>query len=69
MVIMTNYEIIKHHRLKAGISLGQLAKATELDKGGLSKIENGKSNPTVKTLAKVCKVLNLKVEIVENTAE
>lgn len=46
----------------------QLAEKTSIDQGDISKLENGKKNPTVDMLEKVANGLNstLKIEFIPN---
>lgn len=46
-----------------GLSLSDISAKTGLDKSALSLIENGKSNPTHKTLEKIADALGVKIEI------
>jgi DNA-binding XRE family transcriptional regulator len=39
-----------------------LAVECEFEKASMSRIESGKSNPTVRTLLKICRVLDVKIE-------
>jgi transcriptional regulator with XRE-family HTH domain len=54
---------IKEKRKEKGISLNQLAEKTGINKGNLSKIENGHTNITIKTLKKIAKALDSKLII------
>jgi transcriptional regulator with XRE-family HTH domain len=36
--------------------------AVEFEKASMSRIESGKSNPTVRTLLKICRVLDVRIE-------
>ena len=46
-----------------GLSLGYVSDKSGVDKGALSLIENGKGNPTIKTLEKIVLVLGVRIEI------
>lgn len=45
---------IREQRLKYGLSLNDLAKATDLSPSFLSMLENGKTTPSLKVLDKLC---------------
>lgn len=40
----------------------RLAKELFMEQSNLARIENGKTNPTIKTLYKICNSLNIKLE-------
>lgn len=44
------------------LSLRELAKATGISKAQLNRIENGQSDPTLKTMCRIAKALNMKIE-------
>ena len=50
---------IKEARVKANLSQEELAKLTGVRIATICEIETGKANPTVKTLRKITKCLNL----------
>ncbi len=50
-------------REKAGLSQAQLAEKLGTDQASISRIETGQTNMTVDTLARIAKVLKLKVKI------
>lgn len=53
-------DIIKQRREELGYSYGKLAILTGLDKGEISRIENGKrKRPGIKNVKKICEALNL----------
>lgn len=54
-------ENIRRIRTSKGISQGEIARRLEVDKGFVSNIENGKTNPTLATIAKLAKALNVSV--------
>lgn len=61
-------ELLREHRIAAGLSMGQLAKRIHYSKGYLSKIENGLKPPTP-TLARLCDgVLEVGGRLVEAAA-
>lgn len=47
----------------------QLSKLTGIDQADISKIENGKANPSIKTLTRIASAMNmnLKIEFVPKT--
>lgn len=53
---------LKMLRVQAGLTLEQLAHATDLTKGYLSKLERGLSEPSVGAALKLAKVLHVPVE-------
>ena len=55
-------------RVKNNMTQAQLAEKTSIDQGDISKLENGKKNPTVDMLGKVANGLNstLKIEFIPN---
>jgi transcriptional regulator with XRE-family HTH domain len=50
---------IRKARHLRGLTLEQLARMTETDKGYLSRIENGKMEPTLKRLRSIAKHLDI----------
>lgn len=51
-----SYQImLKQHRLKAGLSLRQLANDTGISKSTLNNIENGVTDPHVSTIVTLAK--------------
>ena len=46
-------ENLRRLRTERNLSLGQLAKTSEISKGILSEIEKGNSNPTINTILKI----------------
>ena len=56
--------MIRHARIKHGLTQGQLAKKIGITIQQLQKLESpGKSNPTVKTLVAISEALDEKLEI------
>lgn len=53
---------VRKYRKKAGLTQESLAAETGLDRKFLSEVENAKKNPTVGTLARIAKALNVKVK-------
>ncbi len=57
---------LKRIRTKKKISQGDIAKELGVSRGFISTIENGKTNPTLATIAKLARVLEISiVELVE----
>ena len=52
-------ENLKRIRTKKGISQGDIARTLEVHKGYISNIENGKTNPTLATIAKLAKAIDV----------
>lgn len=53
---------LKRQREKAGLSLAELAERTGMDKGALSRLENGvQDNPTIVTLLRYAAALGKKL--------
>ena len=55
-------ENLKRIRTEKGISQGDIARALEMDKGFISNIENGKTNPTLATITKLAKAVGVSVD-------
>ena len=52
-------ENLKRIRTAKGISQGQIGRILEVDKSFISNIENGKTNPTLSTIAKIAKAVGV----------
>ena len=52
---------LKRIRTKKGISQGDKVKTLDMPKSFVSSIENGKSNPTLATIAKLAKAIGVSV--------
>ncbi len=50
---------LKRIRTKKGISQGDIARDLDVSRGYISTIENGKTNPTLSTIAKIAKALGV----------
>ena len=50
---------LKRIRTKKAISQGDIARELGVSRGFVSTIENGKTNPTLSTIAKIAKALNV----------
>jgi len=53
---------LKRIRTSKGISQGDIARSLEVSRGFVSNIENGKTNPTLTTIAKLAKAVGVSVE-------
>jgi transcriptional regulator with XRE-family HTH domain len=49
-------------RTQKGISQGDIAQELKVSRGFISTIENGKTNPTLSTIAKIAKALGVSVD-------
>ena len=56
-------ERIKDIRIKKKMTQNDLAIECQVEKASMSRLESGRSNPTVRTLQRVCKALD--VDIIE----
>ncbi|HEY4512329.1 MAG TPA: helix-turn-helix transcriptional regulator [Candidatus Paceibacterota bacterium] len=52
---------IRAIRTKQNMSQGAVARALGLDKSYISHVENGKKNPTLRTIEKIAKILQTTV--------
>jgi transcriptional regulator with XRE-family HTH domain len=52
---------LKRIRAGKGISQGDIVKASGIDKAMISNIENGKTNPTLATIAKLAKAIGVSI--------
>ena len=52
---------LKRIRAGKGISQGDIVKTSGIDKAMISNIENGKTNPTLATIAKLAKAVGVSV--------
>jgi len=50
---------LKRIRTSKGISQGDIARSLEVSRGFVSNIENGKTNPTLATIAKLAKAVGV----------
>lgn len=53
---------LKRIRTKKGISQGDIARSLEVGRGFISTTENGKTNPTLATIAKLAKAVGVSVD-------
>ena len=53
---------LKRIRTEKGISQGDIGRELKVSRGFISTIENGKTNPTLSTIAKLAKVLGVSVD-------
>jgi len=52
---------LKRIRTSKGISQGDIARSLEVSRGFVSNIENGKTNPTLTTIAKLAKAVGVSI--------
>lgn len=52
---------LKRIRLKKGMSQGDIARSLGVSRGFVSNIENGKTNPTLATIAKLAKAVEASI--------
>jgi len=52
---------LKRIRTKKGISQGDIVRSLGMDRAFISNIENGKTNPTLATIAKLAKALGVPI--------
>ena len=57
---------LKRIRTAKGISQGEVGRILGVDKGFVSNIENGKTNPTLATISKLAKALGASVKDLVN---
>lgn len=50
---------LRRIRTKKGITQGDIAKSLEVSRGFVSNLENGKTNPTLATIARVAEALGV----------
>ena len=53
---------LKRIRTTKGISQGEISRKLEVDKSFVSNIENGKTNPTLATIAKIAKAIGVSID-------
>ena len=53
-------DVIRRHRLAAGLTQEQLALRADADRGYISEIELDQKSPTVDMLIRLCRVMNAK---------
>lgn len=53
---------LKMIRTKKGISQGDIARTLNVGRSFITNIENGKTNPTLATIAKLAKVIGVSVD-------
>jgi len=53
---------LKRIRKEKGISQGDIVRSLGMDRAFISNIENGKTNPTLATIAKLAKALGVPIE-------
>jgi DNA-binding XRE family transcriptional regulator len=53
---------LKGQREKAGLSLAIIAERSGIDQGALSRLENGRGNPTIQTLMRYAKAIGGRID-------
>jgi len=53
---------LKRIRTAKAISQGDIARSLEVSRGFISNIENGKTNPTLATIARLAKAIGVSVD-------
>jgi len=53
---------LKRIRTEKGISQGDIVRSLGMDRAFVSNIENGKTNPTLATIAKLAKAIGVPIE-------
>ncbi|MCK4387089.1 MAG: helix-turn-helix transcriptional regulator [Candidatus Pacebacteria bacterium] len=53
---------LKRIRTEKGMSQGDIARALKVDRGFVSTIENGKTNPTLATITKLAKAVGVSTD-------
>ena len=53
---------LKAHRQAKGLSTIEMARLMHMDSGNFTRIESGKTNPTIFTLKKYCEVLEISLK-------
>ena len=53
---------LKRIRMEKGISQGDIVRSLGIDRAFISNIENGKTNPTLATIAKLAKAVGVSIE-------
>jgi len=53
--------ILKRKRIELGFSQEHISFETSIDRMGISELENGKANPTLFSLLKLCGVFHIKL--------
>jgi len=52
---------LKKIRTKKGISQGDIARTLDVSRGYISNIENGKTNPTLATISRLAKAVEVSI--------
>ena len=53
---------IRRIRLAKGMTQGDLCRKLEVDRGYMSNVESGKKNPTLSTIERIAKALDVSIE-------
>ncbi len=61
-VVLINHKILKEKRKEIGLSLNELSKLVGISKKALYEIENEKVKPSIETVKKIEKVLNINLK-------
>jgi DNA-binding XRE family transcriptional regulator len=54
---------LREYRESVGISLAEVARSSGIDQPALSRLENGRSNPTIETLSRYAHALGLAIKM------
>jgi len=57
---------LKKIRKRKGMSQGDISRKLNMDRGYISSVENGKKNPTLTTLEKIARALDVTVDSLLN---
>ena len=53
---------LKKIRIEKGMSQGDISRKLDMDRGYISSVESGKRNPTITTLEKFAKALEISID-------
>ena len=59
---------LRARRERQGLSLSEVSERVGIDKGNLSRLEQGKGNPTLSTITRVASALSAKLAVVPDEA-
>ncbi len=60
---------VRHHRKSAGLTVAELAEASDISSGMLSKIENGQISPSLNSLQTLAASLNIPIPVLFSAFE
>ena len=61
---------LRNHRLRQHMTIEQLATATDLTKGFISRVEREQTSPSVASLVKLCRALRVeRIRLLEQVAD